>query len=144
MRVLFLDVDGVLNRTGYHPSFSVGLRSWIEPELAARLGEVLRATGARIVLSSDWRLHRELRDLREELASAGIHGELIGVTPTIDGTARWQQIQAWMQDNNVSAETVAIVDDTYDMGPLAARFVRTSRLNGLDAASADALIALFA
>src|SRR4051794_23453017 len=41
VRVLFLDVDGVLNRTGYHPATSVGLRSWIETELAANLSEVL-------------------------------------------------------------------------------------------------------
>jgi hypothetical protein len=34
--VLFLDIDGVLNRTGYRPAESEGLRSWIEPELAAR------------------------------------------------------------------------------------------------------------
>ena len=31
---LFLDIDGVLNRTGFHPGTSVGLRSWIEVELA--------------------------------------------------------------------------------------------------------------
>ncbi len=63
MRVLFLDVDGVLNRTGYHPGTSVGLRSWIEAPLAARLSEVLRVTGAQIVMSSDWRLGRELPQL---------------------------------------------------------------------------------
>ena len=41
MRVLFLDVDGVLNRTGYKPAESRGLVSWIEPELAARLARTV-------------------------------------------------------------------------------------------------------
>lgn len=55
MRVLFLDVDGVLNRVGFHPGESVGLRSWIEPDLARRLCEVLEASGAGVVLISDRR-----------------------------------------------------------------------------------------
>lgn len=63
VRVLFLDVDGVLNRTGYRPATSTGLRSWIEPELAANLSALLRVTGARIVMSSDWRIGRDLRHL---------------------------------------------------------------------------------
>ena len=41
---MFLDIDGVLNRTGFHPGESVGLRSWIEPELARRLCGVIEAT----------------------------------------------------------------------------------------------------
>ena len=71
MRIIFLDIDGVLNRTGYHPGQSVGLRSWIEPELASRLSTVIDATSAAVVLSSDWRVGRELDALRGELAAAG-------------------------------------------------------------------------
>ncbi|MGE0869301.1 MAG: HAD domain-containing protein [Kofleriaceae bacterium] len=144
MRVLFLDVDGVLNRTGYHPGASVGLRSWIEPELATRLSEVLCITGAQIVLSSDWRIGREPHHLQHELTAAGIAGTLLGVTPALDGAPRWRQIQAWMDENDVRPEDVVIVDDGYDMGPLAPRFVRASPLNGLDKRSADAIVALFA
>lgn len=65
MRVLFLDIDGVLNRTGYRPRESLGLRSWIEPELAQRLSALIVATSAEIVLSSDWRRGRELAELAE-------------------------------------------------------------------------------
>lgn len=143
VRVLFLDVDGVLNRTGYRPATSSGLRSWIEPELAARLNEVLRRTGASIVLSSDWRVGRELHELREELLASGIDCSLLGVTPVVPGAERWRQIQMWMDENRVSAAQIAIVDDTFDMGPLAARFVRATPLNGLDKQTADAIVALF-
>lgn len=69
MRVLFLDVDGVL-----------------EPDLARRLSEVLRVTRAEIVLASDWRRDRELLHLRDELRAAGIDGSLLGVTPILSGT----------------------------------------------------------
>jgi hypothetical protein len=142
VRVLFLDVDGVLNRTGYHPGTSLGLRSWIEAELATRLNEVLHVTGAQIVMSSDWRVGRALSQLREELAAAGIAAPLIGATPTMGG-ARWQQIQAWMEANQLAAQDIVVVDDGYDMGPLASRFVRTSPLNGLDQQAADAIVALY-
>jgi hypothetical protein len=142
VRVLFLDVDGVLNRTGFHPGVSHGLRSWIEPELARRLSEVIRAIGAEVVMSSDWRRGRELSQLRDELREAGIECSLIGVTPTLGG-ARWREIEAWMAEHAVAPEAVVIVDDGYEMGELGARFVRCSPLNGLDAAAADAIVGLF-
>ena len=142
MRVLFLDVDGVLNRTGYKPGSSAGLRSWIEPELGRRLSDVIAASGASVVLSSDWRRGRALTLLREELGAAGVVGTLIDVTPVL-GEARWREIQAWMTANLVEPESVVIVDDGYDMGPLGPRFVRTSPLNGLDEEAARAIVRLF-
>lgn len=143
MRILFLDVDGVLNRTGFHPGESVGLRSWIEPELARRLCDVLEATHASVVLISDWRCGRELPQLREELAAAGVACSLLGATPVL-GQARWREVEAWMVEHGVGLESIVIVDDTYDMGPLTARFVRTSPLNGLDEDSARSIRQLFA
>lgn len=143
MRVLFLDVDGVLNRTGFQPDESLGLRSWIEPELAERLCDVLRATRAQVVMSSDWRLERELDALRDELRAAGIDAALIGATPELAGQPRWREIEAWMVEHQVDREAVVIVDDGHDMGKLTERFVRTSPLNGLDEQAARAVVALF-
>lgn len=142
MRVLFLDIDGVLNRIGYRPEVSRGLRSWIEPELAERLSAVIRAIGAEIVLASDWRRGRELEHLREELRAAGVEGALRGVTPVL-GVARWREIEAWLVEQAVALDDVVIVDDIFDMGELAARFVRISPLNGLDEDAARAIVALF-
>jgi hypothetical protein len=48
-----------------------------------------------------------------------------------------------MEENRVSAAEIAIVDDTFDMGLLADRFVRATPLNGLDTQTADAIVALF-
>lgn len=142
-RILFLDVDGVLNRTGYRPRASTGLRSWIEPELARRLSEVLRAIGADIVMSSDWRLNRTIDQLREELAAAAIEGSLVDVTPELAGKPRWREIEAWLLANDVARESAVIVDDIFDMGDLAPRFVRASPLTGLDDEAARAIRALF-
>lgn len=141
-RVLFLDIDGVLNRTGFRPAESVGLRSWIEPELAARLSEVLAASGARVVVSSDWRRGRSRDHLEAELAAAGIACSVIGATPEL-ARPRWREIEAWMTEHPSVAESVVIVDDGYDMGDLAARFVRTSPLSGLDDDARSAILKLF-
>jgi hypothetical protein len=139
---VFLDIDGVLNRTGYRPVESLGLRSWIEPELAVQLSRLVRTLNAVIVLSSDWRRGRDLPHLVDELRSAGVDGRLLGATPSLGG-ARWCEIEAWMAEHDVSVEDIAIVDDEYDMGPLASRFVRVSPLVGLDEDAARAVIALF-
>jgi hypothetical protein len=143
VRVLFLDIDGVLNRTGFQPAETIGLRSWIEPELAARLCEVLKATDAQIVLASDWRLNRELAELRDELRAAGIDVSLIGATPTLEGQPRWREVEAWMVEHSLDREAVVIIDDRYDMGPLTPRWVRISPLNGLDDQAAQRIRALF-
>jgi len=143
VRVLFLDIDGVLNRERFRPEVSLGLRSWIEPELAQRLCGVLEAINAEIVLSSDWRRGRELVVLRDELRAAGIDGTMIDVTREIRGP-RWREIETWMTENNRTPEQIAIVDDFHDMGPLQPRFVRVSPLNGLDKNAAKALVSLFA
>jgi len=142
VRILFLDIDGVLNRIGFHPGESVGLRSWIEPELARRVCGMIEAIGAAVVLTSDWRRGRELQHLREELAAAGVACSLLGTTPVL-GQGRWREIEAWMAEHDVGPESMVIVDDAYDMGPLAPRFVRTSPLNGLDEDAARSIRQLF-
>jgi hypothetical protein len=143
VRVLFLDIDGVLNRKGYQPEDGTGLRSWIEPELAARLSEVLQRTAAVIVLSSDWRLGRTKDELIDELHAAGVAGILRDVTPTLPGRPRWSEIQAWLDDNALTPDKAVIVDDLHDMGPLHGRFVQTRAITGLDDAAARRIAQLF-
>ena len=140
VRVLFLDVDGVLNRVGFKPEEPDGLASWIEEELAARLTALVRETGAVVVMSSSWREDEALDDLRAELARAGVDVELVDSTPVLFGLPRWAEIEAWCEANQ--PERFAIVDDLHDMGPLSAYHVRTNVLAGLDEDAAAAARAL--
>jgi hypothetical protein len=121
----------------------LGLRSWIEPELAQRLTKVIRTTGAEIGLASDWRRGRELPQLRDELRAAGVVGSLLGATPVLAGQERWREIEAWMVAHDVGPEADVIVGDGFDMGALAARFVRVSPLDGLDEDAVGRNAALF-
>jgi len=68
MKLIFLDVDGVLNRETTEDKF--------EEDCLVFLREIVKATEARIVLSSTWRYTEETRNsLREQLRKSDILGE---------------------------------------------------------------------
>jgi len=100
------------------------------------------ALDARVVLASDWRIGRTIEALREAFGGHGI--AVHDVTPSACGGGRWREIAAWLAANAVGAAEMAIIDDAFDMGELAARHVRCSPLNGFDEAAVAALRALFA
>jgi hypothetical protein len=143
MCILFLDIDGVLNRAGFQPEEAIDLVGWIEPELAARLDRVARELQAELVLASDWRIRHSLDDLRAQLARAGIGAPLRDTTPVLGGQPRWREIEAWMVEHRIQHEDIAIVDDADTMGPFARRHVRVDRRVGFDDAAAVATHALF-
>lgn len=91
MKVIFLDIDGVLNHemwyrrrfqemdknseTSRHPYYE------FDPQSVAELNRIIELTDAKIVISSTWRLGRTTEQLQEILNSVGFKGEIIGRTP---------------------------------------------------------------
>lgn len=110
MKVLFLDVDGVLNST----------EDWIESKLLghehnsgtrhlsraklALLCMIIKHTGCRVVLSSTWRLHYSIEDFLEMLvAQAGPLSEkyfndevFIGSTGNMRGFDRADEVFSYL------------------------------------------------
>lgn len=100
MKVVFLDIDGVLNtHEELHPEVLCGT---LHRDKVDRLNGVLRITSARLVLSSAWRylIHRgemNLTGMEWLLRSHGVlAGRLIGITradtmmpPKWDGSTPW-------------------------------------------------------
>lgn len=90
MKVIFLDVDGVLNseewmksrRDKYSMDDIHTQYPFYEfsPDLVANLNKITDATGAKIVVSSTWRLGRTVEQLIELLKSVGVTGEVIDKT----------------------------------------------------------------
>lgn len=70
--ILFLDFDGVLN-PGWPPHDS---------RMVAALNRITATARARIVVHSSWRYTLSLDELRAELATMGVTGEVIGVCDT--------------------------------------------------------------
>ena len=92
MRVIFLDIDGVLNhcdtRTGT-PSPTEPLPIPVEPECMARLNRLIAETKAKVVISSSWRLFCRWQDLGPALARHGLVAEVIGETPDLVNDEVW-------------------------------------------------------
>ncbi len=80
MRIVFLDIDGVLNRKATRERLDGFIG--IDAVLARRLQAILRRAGAQVVLSSTWRLWP---DTRKAVNDAGIR--FIGA-PIVDKLAK--------------------------------------------------------
>ena len=122
MKVIFLDIDGVLNCT-YSKSRCQGYTG-IDIDKAERLKEIVDATGARIVLSSTWRLgynkdgHRLKKHgdyLKMKFDKVGL--SVYSVTPDLGrmGYCRGKEIKKWIEECGEKVEDFLILDDeTYD------------------------------
>ena len=92
--LIFLDVDGVLNGRSTFPAVR------LDPQCLGLLVGLARDTGARVVLSTTWRLNTALKmELAEALQAAGAVADLlIGQTPDIGTSRRGEEIESWLSE----------------------------------------------
>jgi len=123
MKLLFLDIDGVLNCKTTTERWN-GLAG-IDRRLASMFLDWLSGKDIGIVLSSTWRLYD---DTKEHLAAAGL--SWIGQTPDMRAI-RGHQIAQFLR-GAPGVEAYAILDDYDDMLPEQLPFlVQTSPVHGL-------------
>lgn len=131
MRVLFLDVDGVLNSrntTNFHELYP------IDQYMAFLIGRIQLRTGCSVVLSSSWRHHP---DGVENVSKRVV--ELLDKTPHLSG-CRGDEIKAWL-DAHPEVEKYAILDDDSDMlKEQMPNFFKTTFDDGLTDEIAEAVI----
>lgn len=126
MKVIFLDVDGVLNCHTTKQKID-GILG-IDPVRVARLKEIVDATGAQLVLSSTWRMRpRDVVSVANALAEFDM--ELIGKTPILS-TIRGDEIAAWLAACEEEITHICILDDDTDMGNLTKHLVKTNFFKG--------------
>lgn len=158
LRVVFLDIDGVLNSSKFWQDISAETGSdavtWtvqdIDPRAVALLNELAPAETTRIVVSSIWR-RQGLRPVRELLERAGVQARVIGVTPDFhEDYARGREIASWLRDNGdlfgvFGGPAYVVLDDDFDAGiGHGTRFVKTDVAVGLTRAAVDQALAMFA
>jgi hypothetical protein len=127
MKVIFLDIDGVLNvyPQGYDEYGAI----WHD-HFIANLKRIIDATDAKIVISSTWRMSG-LSIMKEMWAKRGLPGEVIDITPnhmTRTGSTlqRGKEIDEWLSFHPDVTHYV-ILDDDEDMEPHQMdNFVKTS------------------
>lgn len=130
MKVIFLDVDGVLiTRDSCRRGFAT-----VEPTCVAALNTLIAQTSADIVVSSCWRIGREVIELRDLLLQNwGVKGKIIDRTPHMGDVTRGCEIQTWLtkrKEHRDDVESFVIIDDDADMDHLIPHLVRTEFVRG--------------
>jgi len=122
MKIIFLDIDGVL-KTISDTKFN--------NRSIDNLNELVRKTNAKIVITSTWKNENGFRYVEEILKDKGVKGDIIDETPLfhiehpVYGTPkvpRGLEIQSWIEKNTkfndnefVFVESYVILDDHSDM-----------------------------
>jgi len=143
--VLFLDVDGVLNRCGKSTDL-------LHKDKCDLLAHICKITGCKIVVSSTWRKYPHLmtEQLLPMFRARGIEHisqtpELVSERKLMDQSMlytakpRRAEITAWLAAHP-GVTQYAIVDDDRDADDGTGRYVRTDSYEGLLDSHAAALI----
>jgi len=116
VRIVFLDFDGVLNSALFFMTYP-GSKERLDPVAVRRLDELVRRAGAKVVVTSTWRIKHSAEALARFLAEAGFSGEVVGVTPELGAVAacdvgwtRCREIEAWLEEHP-SVSVFVILDD---------------------------------
>lgn len=147
IKIIFLDIDGVLVTLRSFRKFKVsGSRAKADPDCVAALNKITEATGAVFVISSTWR-YFGIMQVKESLASWGVTGKTISITPRFDDQPqefrRSAEIAYWLNTNErYDVESYIILDDEQDDGTPTERFVKTVFEDGLTMQHAEMAIQL--
>jgi hypothetical protein len=127
MKVIFLDIDGVLathkqymmNRKKFQDKNSIAKELNIpypfDPKCVKVFNQILDATDADIVLSSDWKLHFSLEDIDKIFKFNGVNKSPIDTTVNEDASMSNQtmnrtfQIGEYVTRNNIT--NYVVIDD---------------------------------
>ena len=158
-KIIFLDCDGVLNSeevafkirieginsNGYggffqEPTEPTHANVCFGQELVDNLKEIVEKTGAKIVISSTWRVTHRWQTFPKMLAIYGFdNAEVIGATPKLP-TKRGYEIQQWLKEHPEVTNYVILDDDNDMLKEQSANFVKTSMYRGLSKEDAEKAI----
>jgi hypothetical protein len=140
MKTIFLDHDGVIclsTEWGSRYKNKEGLDSVFDrfnKKATNVLNEIIEATDCEIVISSDWRFHASLSDMRELYKIRGIKKQPIGYTSFVKSNssdlewARATEIRNWLDTHDPKSVMKWVAVDDMDMLIwLTDNFVRTPR-----------------
>ena len=138
-RIIFLDMDGVLvTMDSIHKAHAdkqrPGTAAQVDQRCAAVFNEIIRRTGAKVVVSSSWRvLHQSAEAMQAVLDTAGIKCEVIDITSLDEfrNACRGRQILHWLESNQYEGNYVILDDDSDMLEVQIPYFVQTDPINGL-------------
>ena len=134
MKIIFLDVDGVLNQDGTKTRFRGCLG--VDLDKIEHLNRIILETGAKIVMSSTWRRHpMHIVYLKQEMDKVNpvLSAQIIGDTPDSNfNKYRAEEIEEWLQLNPGVTQFIVIDDlDCEELDRFGNSFVKTYSSEGL-------------
>lgn len=153
MKVLFVDIDGVLvsvgsmihnNRLYVSGESTADSHKAIDPVAASNLHYILEEVpGVEIVISSSWRKYYTLEALQEVFDEHRIPGSfIVGTTPVLEGQSRGHEIELYLK-HHPEITNFVIIDDDSDLDLYADRLVQVDGKNGLTFSDAEKVIIKF-
>lgn len=143
MKIVFLDIDGVLNSDGWYKSgeakkayektkivsdyhFDPNAWKWVE--------KLLIETGAKIVLTSSWRnfnLEATLKDFTGTKFEV-LNKYIVEITPRLRLRHRGKEIETFIKNTDIEIDGYVIIDDDTDFNiDQLPYFVRTDWFHGI-------------
>ena len=157
MKVIFLDIDGVLNSEEFaiwcrdFPDFiKNGGSNWVDPNAVKMIEDICKDYDVKLVISSSWRTW----DLESTIEEFNRYKSLCKLTPYIVGITprntdyyvredRGEEIQHYL-DTHPEIENYCIIDDDNDMlDSQRDNFVRTNSIHGLTIYDCDKIREIF-
>lgn len=152
MKIIFLDIDGVLNYTSWYysdrnPGNLYGQEGDIDPMCVDRILRIVNETDAKIVISSDWRIAWEGCLMR--LEKMGLTRDIvIDKTPEFiwrgyyntDFPMRGSEIEEWLKSHPDCTNYVIIDDRTDFTEEQEPHFVHINSMYGITDEDADIAI----
>ena len=143
---IFLDFDGVLNSDVFYTRNKKASEIGdVDPRAVKCLNALIEKTGAKVIISSNWRHDMSLDELREVLTKRGFKHpkKVVGKTPDLGEKAvRGYEILAFLRKRNALKAPFVVLDDNDDMDGVEDAFIRTSPKAGLSMAHVEKAVAL--
>jgi hypothetical protein len=132
-KLIFLDIDGVLNSELFYKIRSEDELYKIEgyplceidPSAIEKVNKIIRKTGAKVIISSSWRIGRSIEYFQELFNKKGFIGTISGLTPHLsfkqntETVPRGCEIEVYLSANYSYNEKAkikyVIIDDDADM-----------------------------
>ena len=143
MKIVFLDIDGVLNSDDWYKSgeakkayekTKIVSDYHFDPSAWSLVEKLLIETGAKIVLSSSWRnftLESTLKDFTGTKFEV-LNKYIVGITPRSRLRNRGKEIETFIKNTDIKIDKYVIIDDDTDFNTeQLPYFVRTDWFQGI-------------
>lgn len=140
MKIIYLDIDGVLNSEPTHAEAKKLNKAKVD-----LLYQLVSETSAKIVITSSWRFLRSIEEMQEQFNLSGYRGEvpIIGTTEKVQEVSRGKAIKKFRKSHpELDIKSYVILDDRHwdELGPNQIKhLVKVDGKKGLT--SADIIIA---